>query len=729
MKKQLSIILIVSITSLFAQNIDIATLSKGQAFKLSGGVSSNFIYFDTNRPDNALLPFTYFFQGNLNFGFYQFNMPVSYSYSNQGDNFTYRIPFNFNRLSLHPKYRWITAHIGDVSMNFSPYTLNGHQFTGGGLELNLSGGIKFGVMAGRLLKATEDDNNIHSIPAFNRMGYGSKIGYEKDGYQIAITGFYAKDNISSLRVIPEEKNVLPKENLALSIEGKIKILKDLQLKVEYASSAVTQDLRASANPTNKQGLSGLLFDAKNSTEYYTAFKSGINYKIEKTMVSLAYERIDPGYQTLGAYYFNNDLENITLNASKPMFNNKLNLTFNIGYQKDNLNFSKLLSTNRMVGAINLRLQASEKLTITGNYSNFSTYTNKILNKLNNINNINTTPDEIRKLDYKQLSQNANFNANLILSQNKKKNQSININYSLASTINEQGGIIAPEQENNFHNLISSYNIGFPEKKLNITGSFNYIYNDMGISDGSGWGGVISLGKRFFDNKLNTSVATGYNNNNTNGTNTNIINLRMRLALIMNKHQFNLNAINLIKNTENQANINELRINFGYTYSFDVLNNKKNAESKRKNIKKPKQNKIPTEKTKSLSIEKKYQNHVLESIKTLYDETLQADEKIKTGYLNILAKINSSAKKNPEDIAELKRKETIYNKHKWIMKRLEQVTFDELRKSKNFFADFKKIHLKKIEKMLKEHKPDKEITAYLRLELVKFLDASYEMKKN
>jgi hypothetical protein len=49
-------------------------------------------------------------------------------------------------------------------------------------------------------------------------------------------------------------------------------------------------------------------------ESYSAYNGGVNLKLKKGMVGVKYERIDPGYKTLGAYYFNNDLENITLNV-------------------------------------------------------------------------------------------------------------------------------------------------------------------------------------------------------------------------------------------------------------------------------------------------------------------------------------------------------------------------------------------------------------------------------
>jgi hypothetical protein len=583
MKKHLLHILIILFTvNAVAQSIDIENFGKGEKLKITGGISSNFTYFDTGRPVNALQPFTYYVQGNLNFSLFRFSMPVSYSYSNEGDNFNYRIPFNFNRLSLHPKYRWITAHIGDVSMNFSPYTLNGHQFTGGGVEIKLKNGLNLAVMTGRLLKATEDDGDSRTMPAFNRMGYGTKVGYEKEKYKINISGFYAKDDINSLSFVPEEKKVLPKENLTIGIEGSVQLYKNLHFKLEYGTTAITQDLRSDNTSNKNKNFSGLFINATNSTEYFTALKTGINYKINKTVVSLMYEKIDPGYQTLGAYYFNNDLENVTLNAAQPMFNNKLNLQFNLGYQRDNLDLSKLLSTNRMVGSVNFNLRATDKLNITGNYSNFSTYSNKSLNKLEEINQMNLTPEEIRQLDYKQLSQNANLNVNWVFSQSKTKTQNFNLNYSLASTTNQQGDIIAPGQQNNFHNFISSYNLSFPQQQLSFSASLNYIYNDMGIDQSKGTGGNLQVAKRLFDKKLNSNFSAGYNRNNDMGGLTQVYNFKLGLSLSLNKHQFSLRAIELIRNMENKDDFNEFRLNFGYNYSFDLL--KKGEKNAKKAIK-------------------------------------------------------------------------------------------------------------------------------------------------
>jgi len=191
-----------------SQTLDYEAITKSKPFKISGQIAASGVYFNSNQNANRA-PYTYFLQGTLNISIYSFSLPISYSFSNQGENLGYQLPFDFNRISIHPKYKWVTGHIGNVNMTFSPYTLNGHQFTGGGVDLTPAGPLKISAMAGQLLKATNDDGDTRTVPAFSRMGYGLKTSYEKEKYKIGIIGFYAKDNQNSIDSIPEAKGVLP----------------------------------------------------------------------------------------------------------------------------------------------------------------------------------------------------------------------------------------------------------------------------------------------------------------------------------------------------------------------------------------------------------------------------------------------------------------------------------------------------------------------------------------
>ena len=727
MIKILLIILLTAITGLQSQSLDIASIGKGRAFKLTGGISANFAYRDSNLPQQGL-PFTYIMQGHLNLGFYQFSMPVRYSYSNRQSQFNYQLPFSLNRLSIHPKYKWITAHIGDVSMQLSPYTLNGHQFTGAGLEINHPRGITFGFMGGRLLKAIEDTGEDQQKPSFKRTGYGAKLGYNQKKYSISISGFYAKDDINSLEEVPVEKKVLPQENFTFSLESDIKLVKNMKLKLMYATSALTQDLRADVDE-DYTGFSNLFMQNRNSTNHYIAYKVAVNYKIAGNNLSLGFEHIDPGYQTLGAYYFNNDLENVTLNASRSLFNRKLNLSFNIGYQKDNLDFRKFMTTNRMVGAFNFQAQLTERININGSYSNFTTHTNRPLNRLDLLENID--PLSLQQLEFNQLSQNASLNMNWQIAKNKNFNQNLNFNYSLAGTSNEQGGVVAPGQSSNFHNAMASYNIRFGPQKLSITTALNYTYNDMDINTTKGWGGTLSINKRFLDNKLTTGLAASYNHNNNHQINTGIMNIRMRASYSINQHQFGINLLNMYKKTDMLDGLNQFRMSFNYAYSFDAFKKKKEEEKSVQKERKEKSSKTKkTEKSRKTAKTKKENTlsdqqifkTVNSAIDKLYKDALASKNTNIDGFKIYEARLDLSRLNEEQKAAYLKRKK-LFERHQWLLDNLKLMVIEKT--DNPLVNDFKNQYKTLIIDLYNQKIPQEEMNKKMELELLKYLNKEFD----
>jgi hypothetical protein len=130
-KKLLLLFLTQTFMMSYAQEVDLENISKKtkdelqkNPFKISGGIAANSVFYNSNvYSDRA--PFSYFLNGNLNLGLYSWSVPISYSFTNQGSQLGYQVPFKFNRLSISPKYKWVKAYIGDANMTFSPYTFNG----------------------------------------------------------------------------------------------------------------------------------------------------------------------------------------------------------------------------------------------------------------------------------------------------------------------------------------------------------------------------------------------------------------------------------------------------------------------------------------------------------------------------------------------------------------------------------------------------------------------------
>ena len=352
-----------------AQNLD--KIGSKEMVKVSGGVSFNSIAYAQNGlvlPSRE--PFTWFASGNVTVNLLDVALPFTFTYSNQGGRFTQPL----NRTALHPTYKWVKSHIGVVSMNFSPYTLTGHLFLGGGVELT-PGNWKIQAMAGRLNKAVEYDpleNNLNEM-VYQRFGYGLKAGYEQKGYGGAITIFKAADNPTSLQTIPLNSSVKPQDNLVMSAEGKANITAQLNVTAEYALSLLTQN-RLAINESNSPQTLARLVNGNETTAFFQAYNAALNYNLKKMKVAFKFEHIDPGYKTLGGYYFNNDLENYTVAPSFSLFKKKLNIGINTGFQKNNLSSQESATTSRWIGSINGTYVPSKQLVLTGTYSNFSTFT-------------------------------------------------------------------------------------------------------------------------------------------------------------------------------------------------------------------------------------------------------------------------------------------------------------------------------------------------------------------
>lgn len=188
----------------YAQDVDLENFYKPN-FKVTGNVNANMMYYTSNADtQNSREPFTYLLSGNLNISAFNFSVPLFYSITNQGNNLGYTAPFDFNRLSIMPKYKWVKAYIGNVSMTFSPYTLSGFPFKGVGLELTPQSPFKITLMGGQLLKAVSEEEALGGIPIYQRFGYGAKIGFEKERYKLGWIGFYAKDDLNSLTMVTDK---------------------------------------------------------------------------------------------------------------------------------------------------------------------------------------------------------------------------------------------------------------------------------------------------------------------------------------------------------------------------------------------------------------------------------------------------------------------------------------------------------------------------------------------
>ena len=537
--------------------------SKKNLFRINGGLGANGVFYAGNNAGRQ--PFMWVISGNVNISlFNQINLPFSCNFNNMGSGYSY--PTLPNRLSLHPSYKWVTAHIGDVSMNFSPYTLSGHQFTGGGVELKPDAfPLKAQFMFGRLLKKTEYDTlNLSGTAAYRRLGYGVKLDYEKDRYLLGISVFHAHDDSRSLQWLPDSLQIYPLSNLAISGEATLKLIDNLTFSMEYGFSCLTRDSRL---PSSGTDLGTWLLVRNASTMRYHAVKAGINYSLKKNSFGLGYERIEPDYQTLGGYYFTNDLENFTFSYARPFWQDKINFSMNVGIQHDNLGRDKTEQTNRWVMAANLNVVPSEDWNCSVSYSSFQSYTN-IKSQFDYINATNKYENQ-DTLDFTQLSQNVNVNISHDWAEEGIRNHNLNFSLSFQEAADKRGNVIAPGSTSRFYNAAASYALLFVPMGLQLTASGNLTYNRLAGQEMITWGPTLGASTKCLKQKMTLGVSSSYNMSSTDGNRTgSVVNARGSVSWrIYKKHAANLSMIYQNRSVPMKSAASDFTTTLNYTYSF------------------------------------------------------------------------------------------------------------------------------------------------------------------
>lgn len=579
MKKTFYILFIISlITNLpvKAQNVEtFLDRFKEKPFKLSGGLSVNQILYGINGMEARRDPYTYFLSGNVNLSVYGWNIPFSGTYSNQDFQYQTMKLMPFNQYGVSPYYKWIKIHLGYRSMNFSPYSMNGRTFFGTGIELT-PGIFRFSAMYGKLQNAVKPDT-INTQPAYKRMGYAVKAGIGTGSDFIDFVVFAGKDDINSLDSIYATSEVTPMQNLVFNVNASKVFLKKLTLTAEWGSSALSRNINSGENTESIPAFykaTDFIMTNRSSTIYKNAVKSSLMYSQEKYSVGLAYEKVDPEYTTLGAYYFNNDFENLTINTSAKFFESKLNIGINAGGQRNNLDNDKISGMKRFVTSVNSSYSPSPKWNISGNYSNFSSYT-YIRSEFDDINQVNPY-EELDTLNFTQLTQSTSINTFYSLGdpadKEKRKSISLNLNYQKAAekqtTINQNGG-------SDFYNGNISYIHSIIPKALSITTSLAGNFNSISENSSFTLGPTVGIGKSFFEKTLKGTFSISYNQSYRNNiTENRIISFRINgMYSVKKKHNIGLNIIILNRNilSENQGNnFTEFTgtINYSYNFSFN-----------------------------------------------------------------------------------------------------------------------------------------------------------------
>ncbi|WP_090102473.1 hypothetical protein [Chitinophaga sp. CF118] len=572
----LCFILLTASRQAYSQALDQLGVKKG--ISMNGSINASTTAYKANGIESRRDPLAWYLNGNININMFGYAMPFSFSYSNQGRN--YSQPFNQFRFA--PSYKWARAYLGSTSMNFSNYTLAGHMFNGVGVELS-PGKWRVSAMYGTLLKAVPFDPLVpesYNRAAFQRNGAGVKVGYESNGDMYSVSLFHAKDYITSLPYIPADATISPKENVAVAVNIRQHITTHIFVDAEYSVSALNRDLRSEKNAfDSSRGTSnflGNLLKPTNTTRYFDAIQAGLGYTGSFYTIQLRYERVAPDFVTLGAYNVVNDMRNITVAPTVQLFGGKVNVSANAGMQVNNLDNSKASDAKRLVANINTGINPNEHWTINAGYSNFSNYTRvrPLIDPYFN--------NPLDTLDFYQV--NNSYNAMLMYrtgDQNKQQAITLNSSYQYASDKSSAKDAVANLSKFFTSNLSYSYNL--PPKTLSMTGSVNYYRNTSAGLNTTFMGPSVNVNKQFFDKTFRTGVTATYNvtkaTSESNTTNNTLFNTGLNVnyspkgkqpegAAHKTTHNIGASVMWMLRGAAaSQPGYNELTSTINYTYSF------------------------------------------------------------------------------------------------------------------------------------------------------------------
>lgn len=478
--------------------------TKAGPVKLSGGIGLNFGSYSSFGIENRRDPFQYLFSANLNIRVLnKIDIPLGVTVSQQETRFLQ--PNNIYGIS--PRYKDMTGHFGYRALSFSQYTLNNHLFLGGGLEFKLPTNkgpvITISGMYGRLRRAVEPGDAAvnEGFASYKRNGYGAKVllaNRKKAINNLAINVFRAEDRVNSIAA-PLAAEIAPQENVAVGITGQHQLFGKLIASFDYGASALTRDTRAEGAkaadiPLPLRPLGGLI-NGRATTQYRDAYSTKLDYRLKRANIGLAYQRIDPDYQTLGSYFFQNNLENSTLTASWISKDTKVNLAGSFGVQRNGLEETALTSNRRLIGSLAYNHNFSDRLNWNVNFNNYTAALRVEREELTD------------SLNYYQISTNLSGGVNYRL----EGDHTIYANASWQQG-NSRDEYRIFDQQTSFVNLTGGWRFILEGWGLGINPAFNYSRSNTEFGDITRIGPSVNFNRQFLDRKINTSLALAYTGN-------------------------------------------------------------------------------------------------------------------------------------------------------------------------------------------------------------------------
>lgn len=371
-----SFMLLFTVENSFAQQTlgetDIETYSFSGNIGLQTHAYTTTQEFDRREPLGALLT------ANAEYSLLGFSSGLDLRYSTDDND----LRQNMNRIQFNGAWRWIALSAGDVNPSYSEYGLRGTQIRGGELRLS-PGAIFLNLSAGRINRAVRPSQQRGARQAaYERRIYGIAFGAgSPSATNVGISGFLGRDIRASLadstRAALSGSGVVASENVGLTPKFQLSFFEEsVKIGAETTVSAFTRDLESPKLSAGQAGVPKFLVDLfapRNSTRVTYAGKAHTALSFDLFSLRAGFERIMPGFESMGLRQLRDDQQTLTLQPAFNLFEGRWSIDGTLMISEDNLLGQRLSTQNRSNIAVNTNARLTEALSLGGGYSRFESY--------------------------------------------------------------------------------------------------------------------------------------------------------------------------------------------------------------------------------------------------------------------------------------------------------------------------------------------------------------------
>ncbi len=288
-----------------------------------------------------------------------------------------RLRQSLNRVAASINYKNWDATVGDFSPQLNKYGLNGTTIRGAALNYS-PGNLFFSFMAGRSRRSV--DSGVGAIllrPSYDRNLYAAHAGIgAQNQNHFHIQGLLARDTQASLSTSSFTR---PTENISVTPQfGLFLVDNKLELRGELTASAFTRDTRVAKTSDDLTfdffGLFtpriGSRFDyASHISARFTEknFSEKIGQKLNQVTVLTSYDRVEPGFVSLGRPYTRSDQSIFRFQPQARLLDNKLQVGLDVTARRNNLDNNRTATLKRQQVGITTQAQLSNDLFVNSSY--------------------------------------------------------------------------------------------------------------------------------------------------------------------------------------------------------------------------------------------------------------------------------------------------------------------------------------------------------------------------